>query len=92
MWAQHFKTFYRLHDLATNWLQARQICEAEGTTLLVPDHLEEIENLKLLFSNMKAHYTGVFIGLHDQFSNGNFINLKGKCSFNIFNIRTLLTL
>ncbi|KAL0901639.1 hypothetical protein ABMA27_006848 [Loxostege sticticalis] len=78
MWAQHFKTFYRLHDLATNWLQARQICEAEGTTLLVPDHLEEIENLKLLFSNMKAHYTGVFIGLHDQFSNGNFINLKGE--------------
>lgn len=78
MWAQSFKTFYRLHDLATKWHQARQICEAEGTTLLVPDNLEEVENLKLLVSNMKAHYTAIYIGLHDQFSNGIFVNLKGK--------------
>ncbi|XP_063821234.1 secretory phospholipase A2 receptor-like [Ostrinia nubilalis] len=64
--------------IAKNWFQARQICEAEGTSLLVPDSLEEMENLKLLISNMKAHYIGIFIGLHDQFSNGNFVNLKGE--------------
>ncbi|KAG6455243.1 secretory phospholipase A2 receptor [Manduca sexta] len=78
MWAQAFKTYYRLHDLATNWNQARQICEAEGTALLVPDSLDEMENLKLLMSNMKAHYTAIFIGLHDKFSNGDYVTLKGE--------------
>lgn len=79
MWAQAFKTFYRLHDLATSWHQARQICEAEGTSLLVPETLDEMENLKLLISNMKAHYTAIFIGIHDQFSYGVFMDLKGEC-------------
>ncbi|XP_013176126.1 PREDICTED: C-type mannose receptor 2-like [Papilio xuthus] len=78
MWAHAFKTFYRLHDLATNWQQARQICEAEGTSLLVPGSLEEMENLKLLISNMKAHYTAIFIGIHDQFSEGDFVTIKGE--------------
>ncbi|KAM3967575.1 secretory phospholipase A2 receptor [Aphomia sociella] len=78
MWAQAFKTFYRLHDLASNWHQARQICEVEGTSLLVPDNLQEMENLKLLISNMKGHYTAIFVGIHDQFSNGNYVNLKGE--------------
>ncbi|XP_068626858.1 C-type mannose receptor 2-like [Battus philenor] len=78
MWAHAFKTFYRLHDLATDWHQARQICEAEGTSLLVPGSLEEMENLKLLISNMKAHYTAIFIGIHDQFSEGDFVTIKGE--------------
>ncbi|XP_047510455.1 secretory phospholipase A2 receptor-like [Pieris napi] len=78
MWAHAFKTFYRLHDLATDWDQARQMCEAEGTTLLIPSSLDEIENLKLLMSNMKAHYTGVFIGIHDQFSDGHYVTVKGE--------------
>ncbi|XP_072937082.1 lymphocyte antigen 75-like [Epargyreus clarus] len=78
MWAHAFKTFYRLHDLATDWDQARQICEAEGTSLLVPSGIEEMENLKLLISNMKAHYTSIFIGIHDQFSNGDYVTIKGE--------------
>ncbi|CAK1601911.1 unnamed protein product [Parnassius mnemosyne] len=78
MWAQTFKTFYRLHDLATNWEQARQICEAEGTSLLVPGSLEEMENLKLLISNMKSRYTAIFIGIHDQFSEGDFVTIRGE--------------
>ncbi|XP_073957678.1 secretory phospholipase A2 receptor-like [Choristoneura fumiferana] len=77
MWAQAFKTFYRLHDLATNWAQARQICEAEGTNLLVPHSLEEMDNLKLLISNMKAHFTAIFIGVHDQFAHGEYVTLQG---------------
>lgn len=91
MWAHAFKTFYRLHDLATNWHQARQICEAEGTSLLVPGSLEEMENLKLLISNMKAHYTAIFIGIHDQFSEGDFVTIKGKWNFNgIFSLSLLI--
>ncbi|KAI8438363.1 hypothetical protein MSG28_010921 [Choristoneura fumiferana] len=78
MWAQAFKTFYRLHDLATNWAQARQICEAEGTNLLVPHSLEEMDNLKLLISNMKAHFTAIFIGVHDQFAHGEYVTLQGQ--------------
>ncbi|CAH2050273.1 unnamed protein product, partial [Iphiclides podalirius] len=78
MWAHAFKTFYRLHDLSTTWHQARQICEAEGTSLLVPGSIEEMENLKLLLSNMKAHYTAIFIGIHDQFSEGDFVTTKGE--------------
>ncbi|XP_059062351.1 secretory phospholipase A2 receptor-like [Achroia grisella] len=78
MWAQSFKTFYRLHDMATNWHQARQICEVEGTSLFVPDNLDEMENLKLLISNMKAHYTAIFIGIHDQYASGDYVNLKGE--------------
>ncbi|XP_052747533.1 secretory phospholipase A2 receptor-like, partial [Bicyclus anynana] len=77
MWAHAYKTFYRLHDLDTNWHQARQMCESEGTTLLIPDTLDEVENLKLLMSNMKAHYTAIFVGIHDSFSVGNFITVKG---------------
>nr|BAG54785.1 low-expression lectin 2 [Bombyx mori] len=78
MWAQMFKTYYRLNDLATNWDQARQICEAEGTYLFIPDSLDEMESFKLLMSNMKAQYTGIFMGLHDKFSDGNFVTLKGE--------------
>ncbi|XP_046964419.1 C-type mannose receptor 2-like [Vanessa cardui] len=78
MWAHSYKTFYRLHDLATNWQEARQMCEAEGTTLLIPDTLDEMENLKLLMSNMKAHYTAIFVGIHDKFSVGNYVTVKGE--------------
>ncbi|KAJ0182595.1 hypothetical protein K1T71_001964 [Dendrolimus kikuchii] len=78
MWAQAFQTFYRLHDLATSWDQARQICDAEGTSLLIPDSLNEVENLKILMSNMKAHYTAIFVGLHDKFSKGDYVTLKGE--------------
>lgn len=84
MWAHAFQTFYRLHDLATDWNQARQICEAEGTALLIPDSLDEMENLKLLMSNMKAHSTAVFVGLHDRFSDGNFVTLKGGVENNFY--------
>ncbi|VVD04182.1 unnamed protein product [Leptidea sinapis] len=78
MWAQTFKTFYRLHDLATNWEEARQICEGEGTNLLIPGTLDEIENLKLLMSNMKAHYTAIFVGIHDRFADGHYVTVKGE--------------
>lgn len=77
MWAQAFQTYYSLHDLATDWDEAVQICKAEGTELLKPDSLDEVENLKLLMSNMRAHYEAVFIGLHDKFSDGDFVTLKG---------------
>lgn len=77
MWAHTYRTFYRLHDLATDWIQARQMCEAEGTTLLIPDSLDEMENLKVLVSNMKAHYTAIFVGIHDQFSDGNYVTVRG---------------
>lgn len=80
MYAHMFSTFYRLHDLATDWHQARQICEAEGTALLIPDSLDEMENLKLLMSNMKAQSTDIFVGLHDIFSDGDFVTLKGNTS------------
>ncbi|KOB77990.1 Low-expression lectin 2 [Operophtera brumata] len=78
MYAQAFSTFYRLHDLATDWHQAQQICEAEGTALLIPNSLEEMENLKILMSNLKAHSTAIFVGLHDKFSDGDFVTLKGE--------------
>lgn len=86
MWAKAFKTFYRLHDLATSWAQARQICEAEGTSLLVPSSLEEMDNLKLLISNMKAHFTAIFIGIHDQFAHGEYVTLQGISNFYYINV------
>lgn len=87
MWAHAYKTFYRLHDMATDWHEARQMCEAEGTTLLIPYTLDEMENLKLLMSNMKAHYTAIFVGIHDKFSAGNYVTVKGETS-NIFSYNT----
>lgn len=80
LWAEAFKTFYRLNDIATDWNQARQICEAEGSTLLIPGSLAEVENLKLLISNMKAHFTAIFIGVHDQFTHGEYTTVKGRVS------------
>ncbi|XP_073957679.1 secretory phospholipase A2 receptor-like [Choristoneura fumiferana] len=77
LWAESFKTFYRLNDIATDWGQARKICEAEGSTLLIPSSLTEVENLKLLISNMKAHFTAIFIGVHDQFAHGEYVTVKG---------------
>lgn len=87
MWAKAFKTFYRLHDLATSWAQARQICEAEGTSLLVPSSLEEMDNLKLLISNMKAHFTAIFIGIHDQFAHGEYVTIQGISNFYCINAK-----
>ncbi|CAH0724776.1 unnamed protein product, partial [Brenthis ino] len=54
------------------------MCDAEGTTLLIPDTLDEIENLKLLMSNMKAHYTAIFVGIHDKFSAGYYVTVRGE--------------
>lgn len=93
MYAQGFQTYYSLHDLATDWSDAVQICQAEGSALLKPDSLNEVENLKLLMSNMRAHYEAIFVGLHDKFSDGDFVTLKGifyVILIYYFNIITIL--
>ncbi|XP_041975633.1 C-type mannose receptor 2-like [Aricia agestis] len=77
MWADQVQTYYKLHGQPTHWYQAKQSCEDEGTMLLIPDTFNEMDNIKVLMSNMKSEYSAIFVGIHDQYSDGNYVTVRG---------------
>ncbi|XP_045530117.1 uncharacterized protein LOC123717905 [Pieris brassicae] len=73
-----FKVFYKLHTEAVNWYQARIRCEAEGSQLIVPHSLDEADSIPLLIAPILTKYEGVYIGIHDLYSERSFVTIKGS--------------
>ncbi|XP_023947934.2 uncharacterized protein LOC112052920 [Bicyclus anynana] len=75
---QAFHAFYKLHPEAVDWHQSRIRCEAEGTELFVPDDLDEVDSIRLLIVPILTKYEGVYVGIHDLYSERTFITIKGN--------------
>lgn len=73
-----FNAFYKVHTTAEQWWKARIRCEAEGTELMVPEHLDEADALPLLTVDILTKYEGVFVGIHDFYSERMFVTLNGE--------------
>ncbi|XP_068629126.1 C-type mannose receptor 2-like [Battus philenor] len=72
-----FDSFYKLHS-AANWHEARIRCEAEGSELMVPETLDEADAMPLLITSILSHYNGVYVGIHDFYSERYFVTIKGS--------------
>ncbi|XP_069365905.1 uncharacterized protein [Maniola hyperantus] len=73
-----FDAFYKLHTEAVNWHQSRIRCEAEGTELFVPDNLDEADSIPLLITPILSKYEGVYVGVHDLYSERTFVTINGS--------------
>ncbi|CAG9576073.1 unnamed protein product [Danaus chrysippus] len=72
-----FNTFYKLHPEGVSWHHSRIRCEAEGTELMVPDNLDEADSIPLLVAPILTKYQGVYVGIHDLYSERTFVTIKG---------------
>ncbi|XP_045761497.1 uncharacterized protein LOC123864831 [Maniola jurtina] len=73
-----FDAFYKLHPEAVNWHQSRIRCEAEGTELFVPANLDEADSIPLLIAPILTKYEGVYVGIHDLYSERTFVTINGS--------------
>ncbi|KAJ0181339.1 hypothetical protein K1T71_003424 [Dendrolimus kikuchii] len=73
-----FNTFYKLHHTPSVWADARVRCEAEGAELMVPGSLDEADAMPLLIADILNKYEGIFVGIHDLYSERNFDTISGK--------------
>ncbi|XP_013148419.1 PREDICTED: uncharacterized protein LOC106110996 [Papilio polytes] len=71
-----FNSFYKLHS-AASWSNARIRCEAEGSHLMVPDTLDEADAMPLLIASALTNYQGVYVGIHDFYTERYFVTIKG---------------
>ncbi|CAH2068951.1 unnamed protein product, partial [Iphiclides podalirius] len=72
-----FNSFYKLHT-ATNWNNAHIRCQAEGSVLMVPETLDEADAMPLLITSTLTRYEGVFVGIHDLYSQRFFVTITGS--------------
>nr|AQY54459.1 immulectin 23 [Hepialus xiaojinensis] len=72
------ESFYKMHLVTKSWTEARAVCEAEGTSLVMPESKSEIEYLvKLMDENFPKHMIAAHIGIHDIFAEGIYVTLAG---------------
>nr|AQY54450.1 immulectin 14 [Hepialus xiaojinensis] len=73
------ESFYKIHLVTKSWSEARVVCEAEGTFLVMPESIPEIEYLvKLMDENLPENVIAAYIGIHDMFAEGIFVTLTGR--------------
>ncbi|XP_072935703.1 C-type mannose receptor 2-like isoform X2 [Epargyreus clarus] len=72
-----FGAYYKLHT-AANWVQARIRCEAEGAQLIVPNSLDEADSMPVLISPILSKFQGVYVGIHDFYSERTFVTIQGN--------------
>ncbi|VVC88663.1 unnamed protein product [Leptidea sinapis] len=73
-----FDAFYKLHTEPFDWYQARIRCESEGSQLLVPISLDEADSIPLLIAPILTRFEGVFVGVHDLYSERSFVTIEGS--------------
>ena len=72
--------YYKIHNLSKTWFEARNICEEEGAHLYVFKTKEEAEAVNELLKKHGKTGTAYWIGVHDQFKEGNYVTLFSKYS------------
>nr|AQY54447.1 immulectin 11 [Hepialus xiaojinensis] len=77
--------FYKVHKSPKYWTEAVSTCKYEGGYLVVPESQGEIDFLvKLIENQLSGDTTGVFVGIHDMFIEGNFMTVKADSISDIF--------
>lgn len=78
------KVNYKAHMLPLTWVEATQKCKSEKATLAMPKNQKEADTLKSIFEKkLRSVESGVtardyvFLGFHDQFTEGEYIDEKG---------------
>ncbi|XP_049868663.1 macrophage mannose receptor 1-like [Pectinophora gossypiella] len=84
--ARHFRSDYtyyhelngwmKLHQMPTTWDDARQRCTLEGSVLASPVNNELLQAMKIVIGQSRAK-RGVFTGVSDIFSPGDFFSVEG---------------
>uniref|UniRef100_A0A1E1WP12 C-type lectin domain-containing protein n=1 Tax=Pectinophora gossypiella TaxID=13191 RepID=A0A1E1WP12_PECGO len=84
--ARHFRSDYtyynevdgwmKLHQMPTTWDDARQRCTLEGSVLASPVNNELLQAMKIVIGLSRAK-RGVFTGVSDIFSKGDFFSVEG---------------
>lgn len=76
------EAFYKLHTDAKTWPQARLWCAREGASLAYPETQSEATLLTSYMSQYltKKETSNMWLGAHDLFYDGIFVNFQGKKS------------
>ncbi|KAM3958245.1 C-type lectin 17 [Aphomia sociella] len=77
-----FNAFYKVHHAAAAWPTARIRCEGEGAELLVPQNIDEADAMPLLITTMLNKFPGVYVGIHDLYSERTFVSINGTTIMN----------
>ncbi|XP_059049443.1 uncharacterized protein LOC131844546 [Achroia grisella] len=77
-----FNAFYKVHHAAAPWPTAKVRCEGEGAELFVPEHLDEADAMPILITSVLNKYAGVYIGVHDLYSERTFVSINGSTIMN----------
>ncbi|KAK7874177.1 hypothetical protein R5R35_006223 [Gryllus longicercus] len=69
--------FYKVHRKAVIWESAREVCEKEGSHLVILNSEGEAAAITRLMKRHKVTDTNVFAGFHDKAEEGNHITVFG---------------
>ncbi|GBP59283.1 Hemolymph lipopolysaccharide-binding protein [Eumeta japonica] len=72
-----YNAFYKLHQVANNWLEAFNVCYTEGAHLFYPSSKEEASVFSTLVSANGKNVTSVVLGFRNDFHLGEFITIHG---------------
>ena len=70
--------YYKVHAKKETWYEARKICEQEGAHLFVIKSKQEAEIVNALVEKSGKARNAYWIGVHDQFKEGNYITIFSK--------------
>lgn len=71
--------FFKLHNLPLRWKQAQSICYMEGAQLAFPSTDAEATLMtSFLTDRLPKETPGLWVGAHDIFAEGVYVNMDGK--------------
>ncbi|PSN47172.1 hypothetical protein C0J52_14726 [Blattella germanica] len=68
---------YKIHNVKKNWTLAKEVCEHEGSHLMIINSEREVQSLdNLIENNNNSCDNKIFwIGIHDQYLEGEYITI-----------------
>ena len=63
------------------WAEAENLCESEGGHLLVIDSEQELLYTSLIAFKLKREIEHFFVGIHDQYKEGDYVTVYSKYCF-----------
>ncbi|XP_077284208.1 C-type mannose receptor 2-like isoform X2 [Arctopsyche grandis] len=70
-----FDAFYKEHTVQRQWTMAVATCLAEGAWLVAPKSKSELEAIQNFIGKST---TSIWLGIHDKFSESDFLTIEGK--------------
>ena len=74
--------YYKIHKESKTWYESEKICMQEGAHLYVFRTKQETEAVQALFEKNHITKAPYWIGVHDQFKEGNYVTIFSKYLLN----------